>query len=341
MQCGGRGALGNRGRRTPPARYGAGVRVPWHEAWQDALYGAEGFYRRSEGPAGHFTTSTHGPLGVVLAEALGRMADREGATHVVDVGCGRGELLTHLAAARPDLRLTGTDVVERPADLPEAIAWLRSPGGPALPDDLRDLDDVLVVAHEWLDVVPCTVAEVDGSGVLRGVLVDPETGEESLGHALAGEEEDWCAAHRPPDGLPPRSRVEVGLARDRAWSGLLARIRSGTALAVDYGHTRSTRPADGTLVGYRAGVMVPPVPDGSCDLTAHVAVDSLEQDERFTQRDALTALGLTAAPPDHALARTDPPAYLAALSRASAVASLTSREGFGAFWWVLRRVRPG
>lgn len=315
--------------------------VPWRDAWQEALYGAEGFYRRDEGPAGHFTTSTHGPLGAVLAEALGRLADREGATHVVDVGCGRGELLTHLAAARPDLRLTGVDVVERPSDLPAGVDWLSSPGGADLPDGLRDLDDVLVVAHEWLDVVPCPVAEVDASGTPRVVLVDPATGEESLGDAVAGEDRAWCAAHWPHDGLAPGSRVEVGLARDLAWSGLIGRLRSGTALAVDYGHTRGTRPPDGTLAGYRAGAMVHPLPDGSCDLTAHVAVDSLEQDERTTQRDALTALGLTAATPDHTRARTDPAGYLAALARASAVGSLTARDGFGAFWWVLRRVRAG
>ncbi len=317
------------------------MRVPWHEAWQDALYGAGGFYRRAEGPAGHFTTSTHGPLGAVLAEALGRMADREGATHVVDVGCGRGELLTHLAVARPDLRLTGVDVVERPTDLPEGIGWLRSPGGPDLPDALADLTDVLVVAHEWLDVVPCPVAEVDASGTLRVVLVDPATGEEPLGDPVAGEDRAWCAAHWPHDGLAPGSRVEVGLARDRAWGDLVGHVRSGTVLAVDYGHTRATRPPDGTLVGYRSGAVLPPAPDGSCDLTAHVAVDSLEQDERTTQREALATLGLTAASPDHALARTDPAGYLAALARASAVTSLTARDGFGAFWWVLRRVRAG
>jgi SAM-dependent MidA family methyltransferase len=317
------------------------VKVPWHEAWQDALYGTGGFYRRSEGPAGHFTTATHGPLGVVLAEALGRMADREGATHVVDVGCGRGELLLALHAARPDLRLTGVDVVERRADLPEGIGWLRSPGGPGLPDGLTDLTGVLVVAHEWLDVVPCPVAEVDGSGTLRTVLVDPATGEESLGDALAGEDRAWCAAHWPPDDPAPGSRVEVGLARDRAWAGLLGRVRSGIVLAVDYGHTRATRPESGTLVGYRAGAVVPPVPDGSCDLTAHVAVDSLEQDECTTQREALAALGLQSASPDHALARSDPSGYLAALARATAVRALTDPGGFGAFHWVLRRVRAG
>ena len=62
-------------------------------------------------------------------------------------------------------------------------------------------------------------------------------------------------------------------------SDLGSRVRRGAVLAVDYGHTVGERPADGTLTAYRAGALVVPVPDGSCDLTAHVAIDSLEHDE--------------------------------------------------------------
>jgi hypothetical protein len=81
------------------------------------------------------------------------------------------------------------------------------------------------------------------------------------------------------------------------------------------------------------------VPDGSCDLTAHVAVDSLEHDEVTTQRAALHGLGLHARTPDHGLARTDPAGYLAALAGASAVGALTAPDGLGGFAWVLRRVQ--
>jgi SAM-dependent MidA family methyltransferase len=311
--------------------------VPWREAWHEALYGPGGFYRGSEGPAGHFTTSTHGPLGAPFAQALGRLADREGVHQVVDVGCGRGELLRHLAAQRPDLRLTGVDVVPRPAGLPEAVAWLRSPGGGDLPPQLTDLDDVLVVAHEWLDVVPCTVAEVVRPGRLAVVLVDPSSGEESTGGAPTDDELAWCASHWPSGDLPVGARVEVGLARDLAWRDLVARVRNGTLLAVDYGHTAGERPVGGTLTAYRLGAVVAAVPDGSCDLTAHVAVDSLEHDEVTTQRAALHALGARARTPAHELARTDPPGYLAALAAASSLRALTSPDGLGGFSWVLRR----
>ncbi|HEV7145449.1 MAG TPA: hypothetical protein VGN48_00485, partial [Pedococcus sp.] len=81
--------------------------IAWELAWQDALYGANGFYRRTAGPAGHFATATHGPAGGILAEALVTLALQHGLTHVVDVGAGRGELLAHLHAAQPSLRLTG------------------------------------------------------------------------------------------------------------------------------------------------------------------------------------------------------------------------------------------
>ena len=313
--------------------------VPWRQAWYEALYGPDGFYRGSAGPAGHFTTSTHGPLGAVLAEAVALLVEREGLSGIVDIGCGRGELLTHLHALRPDLRLTGVDVVERPGALPDAVAWLRSPGGAALPHELAGLHDVLVVAHEWLDVVPCTVAEVVAPGRLAVVLIDPATGVEvPAGPAPAAEEVEWCAEHWPVDDLPVGARVEVGLARDRAWSDLVSRVRRGTVLGVDYGHTRGARPASGTLTGYREGRVVAAVPDGTCDLTAHVAVDSLVHDELATQRDALRSLGLHAGTPALDLAHTDPSAYLAALARSSAVTALTDPHGLGAFAWVSRRV---
>ena len=313
--------------------------VPWKEAWQESLYGPGGFYRGTAGPSAHFTTSTQGALGALLAEALAVLADREGAVAVVDVGCGRGELLTHLHALRPDLRLTGVDVVARPEDLPDAVFWLRSAGGAALPDGLADLDDVLVLAHEWLDVVPCTIAQVVAPGRLAVVLVDPETGADApTGPAPPAEEVAWCAEHWPVDDLPVGARVEVGLARDLAWSDLVSRVRRGTVLGVDYGHSLSTRPASGTLTAYRRGRVVSVVPDGSCDLTAHVAVDSLEHDQLSTQRDALRALGLHAEPPAVELAHTDPSVYLGALARSSAAAALTDPHGLGAFHWVYRRV---
>jgi SAM-dependent MidA family methyltransferase len=310
---------------------------PWREAWQNALYGPRGFYRQAQGPAGHFTTATQAGSGRALAQTLWAWADRYGLDGIVDVGAGRGELLRHLYACWPGRPLTGLDVVDRPADLPEPVAWVESPGGVDLPAAWRP-DRALVVAHEWLDVVPCTVAEVAPDGLLREVFVDPATGTESLGPELSGSDLEWCQHFWPAALAEDRSvgdRVEVGRQRDEAWGALLNRLApDSVALAVDYGHAVEDRPQTGTLVAYREGRLVDPVPDGSCDLTAHVAVDSLRQSRRLRQRDAVA---LTT-PPDHRMAADDPASYLAALADHSAVAALRRPGGFGDFWWVVTPV---
>jgi SAM-dependent MidA family methyltransferase len=310
---------------------------PWREAWQNALYGPRGFYRQAQGPAGHFTTATQAGSGRALAQTLWAWADRYGLDGIIDVGAGRGELLRHLYACWPGRPLTGLDVVDRPADLPEPVAWVESPGGVDLPAAWRP-DRALVVAHEWLDVVPCTVAEVAPDGLLREVFVDPATGTESLGPELAGSDLEWCQRFWPAALAEDRNagdRVEVGRQRDEAWGALLDRLApDSVALAVDYGHAVEDRPRTGTLVAYREGRLVDPVPDGSCDLTAHVAVDSLRQSRRLRQRDAVA---LTT-PPDHQMAADDPASYLAVLADHSAVAALRRPGGFGDFWWVVTPV---
>lgn len=309
--------------------------IAWELAWQDALYGADGFYRKAAGPAAHFATATHGPTGAVLAEALVTLADQHGLTHIVDVGAGRGELLRHLHGARTSLRLTGVDVVPAPSGLPDGVEWLVAPGGGGLPSGLAHLTSALVVAHEWLDVVPCAVAQVDEHQVLRHRLVDP-AGMESWGPPVTGRELEWCHGHWPGERVG--DRVEIGLSRDLAWSGLLQRLDTGLALAIDYGHVRDHRPREGTLTAYRSGRQVTPVPDGSCDLTAHVAMDSLSHTELVDQRAALRRLGVLGQAPPVELAHTDTQAYLRGLERSGAAAALTARGGFGDFLWAFSRV---
>ena len=325
--------------------------VPWRMAWQRALYGPDGFYRRAEGPAGHFTTATHGGTGRALARSLWAWADRFGLDGIVDVGAGRGELLQHLYAWEPGRPLSGLDVVPRPQDLPDDVEWVASPGGAVLPPGWRP-DRALVVAHEWLDVVPCTIAEVAPDGRLRELLAgsSPDscserhgipaasTTNQTLGPPLTGADLEWCQRFWPSaftSEARPGDRVEVGRQRDEAWSALLARLPAGSvAVAVDYGHTVADRPREGTLVAYREGHVVDPVPDGTCDLTAHVAVDSLRQTRRLRQREAVAAVGA----PDHASAAVDPAAYLQALADQSAAAELRRPGGFGDFWWVIAQV---
>ena len=108
---------------------------------------------------------------------------------------------------------------------------------------------------------------------------------------------------------------------------------------MDYGHRGGERPGEGTLAAYREGQRVDPVPDGSCDLTAHVAMDTLDHDDLVDQRTALRGLGLDGPTPPHDLARQDPEAYLRAPARrVVGGAALTAPDGFGAFLWAFKRV---
>jgi SAM-dependent MidA family methyltransferase len=277
-------------------------------------------------------------IGEQLAAALLTLMDREGLDTFVDMGCGRGELLEDVHRLGPQIRCIGVDIVARPA-LSEPIGWLQSPGGEQLPDELGGLRDTLVFANEWLDVVPCPIAELDERGELREVLVNASTGDEQLGDVVSGTDRQWCQWFWPVDRLEPGDRVEIGQTRDTAWDDLVSRMGSGLAIAVDYGHTIDSRPPPGTLTGFSQGRQVLPVPDGSCDLTAHVAMDSLTHDDLIDQRTALRQLGVDGRIPPVELARSNPAAYLQGLSAASAAAALTERGGLGDFLWALTRAR--
>jgi SAM-dependent MidA family methyltransferase len=282
----------------------AARRRPWEPAWEEALFGPDGFYRRPEGPAGHFRTASHAaPL--ALASALLRLAREAGCTAIVDVGAGRGELLRALAAVDDEgshrLSLHGVDLVERPAALPARVGWTCAPRDvpPAA------LAGALVVAWELLDTVPCPVLEVAGDGTPRTVLVDVRTGEECLGGPALLPDLDWCRRWWPLDGAAEGARAEVGRRRDERWAALAGAVAgsgTGLLLAVDYAHTLAGRPPLGTLAGYRRGRLVPPVADGTCDITAHVAVDAVEAAGRAAgaapgilvpQHEVLRALGVT------------------------------------------------
>ena len=133
-------------------------------------------------------------------------------------------------------------------------------------------------------------------------------------------------------------RAEVGRARDEAWAEVLGRLQHGLAVAVDYGHTRQTRPPYGSLRGYRRGRQVEVRLDGSCDLTADVAVDSLAAaggGVLVEQHRALTALGVAGVRPALQMAEHDPGGYLAGLGAATEAAELTALGGLGGHWWVL------
>jgi hypothetical protein len=317
---------------------------PWDEAWQQALYGRHGFYARASGaPAQHFRTGVHA-ASPLLAGALVALARSCHLRRVVDVGSGSGELLNAMADVDGDLDLVGVDVRARPSALAPSVTWVRTRGGPTLPD--VPLADALVVAHEWLDDVPCPVVEVAGDGGWRQVLVTRD-GEERLGDPAPPDQQAWLDEWWASGG--PGSRAEVGLPRDDVWAQLVASAPNSVLVAVDYGHDAASRPRSGTLVGYRDGRAVLPVPDGTCDVTAHVALDSVGRAGeaagavatlRTTQRSALASLGVTVERPDPSSARTDPAAYLASLQRCGEAAELLDPAGLGSFGWLLQSRGP-
>ena len=308
----------------------------WSVATERALYGSDGFYRRTgAGPAGHFRTSVHAsPL---FAAAVRSLAAAHRLTAVVDVGAGRGELLGALHVLDPELRLHGVEVAARPADLPPGIGW-SSPGEP-----LPEPTDMLVVANEWLDNVPLDVVELTADG-LRVVEVSVD-GRERLGGPAPAADARWVADWWPLAEVG--SRAEVGRSRDEAWAAVVSSVRRGVAVAVDYAHDRSARPALGSLTAYRQGRQVPPVPDGTCDLTAHVALDACAAAGQAagatatvltTQAEALRGLGVQGGRPPREEAVADPAGYLAALARAGEAAELTDPAGLGGFGWLQQTI---
>jgi SAM-dependent MidA family methyltransferase len=298
--------------------------VPWREAWEEALYAPGGFFV-TQRPREHFRTSV--TASGLFAEAVARLAADEGLGTVIDMGAGGGELLRNLQSIDPDLRLIGVDLAPRPPDLSPSIQWRH---------ELPAAVDGLLFAHEWLDNIPCDVVELDDDGDVRLVLVDPTSGQERLGDPTDSE---WLDEWWPL--TEPGQRAEIGQPRDDAWADTVARV-TGLAVAVDYGHRLADRPPYGSLASFASGHEVDVRPDGSRDVTAHLAVDSVAERvggclER--QHAALGRLGIEGSRPPLDLATEDPPEYLRRLSRAGEAAELRARGGWGDFWWVVRDTR--
>ncbi|RAO54005.1 hypothetical protein LUPAC06_04984 [Micromonospora saelicesensis] len=284
------------------------------------------------------------------------------------------------------IRFTAVEYADRPENLPEEINWTSEiPAGItgvllatewldnvpldiavhtedgwryALVDpdtgaesvgELVSTDDLEWLTKWWPS--PSSPPSTDGDPNLRatrsGATSESESG---FGAARPAEGSSLTARSRPGCPETPHnnhSRAEIGRTRDEAWAQAVGKISQGLAVAVDYGHLRGTRPVDGTLTGYRGGRQVPPVPDGSSDVTAHVAMDSVASAgaavarcaySLVLQREALRALGADGGRPPLSLAGTDPVGYVRALAAASAVAELTDPAGLGGHWWLRQPV---
>lgn len=307
----------------------------WRDAMDDALYGPTGFYRSSGAPGRNFRTAAHtGPAWAAAIRRLVELVDDQlgapaGFT-IAEIGAGGGELLTALAAQSPSRwTLLGVDLAPRPATLPAAIDWQD-----ALPSSFVGV----LIAVEWLDVVPVDVVERDDNDV-RLVEVN-DLGEERLGRAVAADGRDWLRRWWPlPDA---GDRAEIGIPREDAWLAALDCVERGVAVAVDYAAVPG-RDVMGTLTGYKGGRQIMPVPDGSMDITAHVLFESLVagastrdvETVLMSQREALRGLGMAGRRPTY---DGDVTSYLTDLSRAGDEAELIDPGGLGAFTWLVQAI---
>ncbi len=277
-----------------------------------------------------------------VARLLERTARELGTDEVafVDMGAGRGELVAGVLAAVPAglrVRAYAVERAARPEGLDPRVEWTDAP-----PKGVRGL----LFANEWLDNVPVDVAQADASGTARRVDVR-EDGSERLGAPVTGADARWLERWWPL--REPGTRAEIGWPRDEAWAAAVGTLAAGLAVAVDYAHRAEARPPYGTLTGFREGREVAPVPDGSCDITAHVALDACAAAaavpgaaaELTSQREALHRLGVSGGRPPLALASRDPAGYVRALAAAGEAAELTARGGLGDFTWLLQRVPGG
>lgn len=296
--------------------------LPWRQALERALYGPDGFFLR-ESPGRHFRTSVSATpvFAAAVRELAGRVDDALGRPDpfdVVDVGAAGGELLHALPDVPARWRLTGVDLAPDPGG---GLRWAR---------EVPPLEGLLF-ANEWLDDVPLDVL-FDGR-----VVEVAQDGSERLGGPADPELLEWAQRW-----WPQGRRVEVGLTRDRAWAQAVAQVRRGVAVAVDYGHVLGDRSDFGdrrpTLTGYRDGRPVHPIPDGTCDITAHVALDAClaaTGGRLLSQRKALPLLGISAEPPPRSMADDDPRGYLALLQAANGAAELVDRRTLGSFGWLV------
>jgi len=263
-------------------------------AWLDSWTQANRDFYASHYAERHFQTPVHASTRTahVIANLLSNVEESTTDPVIIDIGSGSGELLRQLSNLAPECTtLIGVDQRPRPDDLPASITWHQLDILELEADfhDLADSINGILIAHEFLDDIACPIVELDDEVQPRIVLVDPATGTEDLGPHLDDpaadrylgdttrvEASDWLTQWWPP--TRPLARREIGTTRDRVWRNLTQTIDNGYCVAVDYAHSRQDRVRGvwdgGTIKGFANGVPQSAVPNGSVNITAHVALDS-------------------------------------------------------------------
>lgn len=274
------------------SRLGNHLRV--EHAWLDSWTQANRDFYASHHAERHFQTPVHASTRTahIVANLLSTVEELTTDLVVIDIGSGSGELLRQLSSLVPEsTKLMGVDRRPRPSDLPTSISWQQrelDEGDSEIFESAESVNGILV-AHEFLDDVACPIVELDDQMRPRVVLVDPATGAEDLGPLLEDpaaerylgnttrvEASDWLTRWWPP--TRPLARREIGTTRDRVWRSLTRTIDNGYCVAIDYAHSREDRARGvwdaGTIKGFANGVPQSAVPNGSVNITAHVALDA-------------------------------------------------------------------
>ena len=329
------------------------------QSWVEAWTGSANTFYSGQWPADHFATapshSTAVAEGLVhhLSYAIEHLHDGGyfGVIDVCEVGGGDGTLMTQVLALAVqqhpavEFRSRVIELRPRPPQLASTIEWIHGPMETHLPESIRGL----IFAHEVLDDVPLTLAQYDESLALRQVMVNSATGDEELGEPISAKDREWVSRWWPHQSVG--GRVEIGASRDQVWAAIASTVSTGIAIAIDYAHNQEQRSlgsfARGTLTGFRNGYACQPVPDGSMNITAHVALDACAvAAERActprpvttalsSQRDILGVLDYSDAPPQ------SPHDALVAIAQHSQRELVRDTQGFGAFAWLIHHIGMG
>lgn len=263
--------------------------LPFHTAWAETA----DFYR-SNRPGNHFRTSSRSSSHVArtLATIVVRQWTRLGMPDdftVTDVGADDGHLLSAIRAHVPEhirvrTRWQGVDIVPGICDLEWEVRDIAR-------EDLPPFTGVLI-AQELLDDIPCPVVENDEDGMPWVIGVDSDGALTPMVPLADPDDRAWLDRWWPDTS--PYALREVGRSRDHVWQRLRRSVHAGLAIAIDYGHVRAERCAGrwagGTMRAFRSGRVVRAIPDGRCNITADVAMDSLADGVLHRQRE-MTGIG--------------------------------------------------
>ncbi|MCH9677774.1 MAG: SAM-dependent methyltransferase [Actinomycetia bacterium] len=246
--------------------------ISWLNAWESAAFGPDSFYgefgKGGSNPYNHFDTAVKSDpdLAAKLFPYLQEACVKSGSPSnflILDAGGSDGSLINELK----------TLISQNKLNWKTQIFDVSSGDVRKIP--IREQFGV-VIAHELLDDIPLSVVEYDEDMTARTVLVDPDTGHEILGEPISQAESEWLHNWWPQ--TVAHARREIGITRDHAWSKLTQVFQTGRAIAVDYSNSREQRSLGtfdaGTLTGFQRGKSVRPIPNGTVNITAHVALDS-------------------------------------------------------------------